>query len=149
MGDLGKKAKATDVESMEDAVLVWQRSPPSKYPMRYGLTSFAITLNEILPGLREKLPPTDSRLRPDQRLLENGQFDEANSEKLRLEQRQRVARKAQEAGWEPRWFKKQGPHGTFTYQGGYWEARERGDWSGCADIFSTSDPLSEEGKSAQ
>eukprot|EP00850_Spirogloea_muscicola_P023415 SM000354S13410 [mRNA] locus=s354:37052:41462:- [translate_table: standard] len=147
MGDLGKKAKATDVENMEDAVLVWQRSPPSKHPLRYGLTSFAITLNEILPGLREKLPPTDSRLRPDQRLLENGQFDEANSEKLRLEQRQRVARKAQEAGWEPRWFKKQGPHGTFTYQGGYWEAREHGDWSGCADIFSTSDPLNEEGKS--
>jgi hypothetical protein len=35
------------------------------------------------------LPPTDSRLRPDQRYLENGEFDMANSEKLRLEQRQR------------------------------------------------------------
>ena len=37
----------------------------------------------------EKLPPTDSRLRPDQRCLENGEYDMANSEKLRLEQRQR------------------------------------------------------------
>jgi hypothetical protein len=39
--------------------------------------------------VQEKLPPTDSRLRPDQRYLENGEFDMANSEKLRLEQRQR------------------------------------------------------------
>ena len=38
---------------------------------------------------QEKLPPTDSRLRPDQRCLENGQYEMANSEKLRLEQRQR------------------------------------------------------------
>ncbi|KAK1354566.1 hypothetical protein POM88_047822 [Heracleum sosnowskyi] len=48
-----------------------------------------MTLNEITPGLREQLPPTDSRLRPDQRCLENGEFEMANSEKLRLEQRQR------------------------------------------------------------
>ncbi|KAK6138659.1 hypothetical protein DH2020_027598 [Rehmannia glutinosa] len=38
----------------------------------------------------EKLPPTDSRLRPDQRHLENGEFDKANAEKLRLEMRQRM-----------------------------------------------------------
>lgn len=38
---------------------------------------------------QEKLPPTDSRLRPDQRCLENGEYGMANSEKLRLEQRQR------------------------------------------------------------
>lgn len=40
-------------------------------------------------GVQEKLPPTDSRLRPDQRHLESGEFDAANSEKLRLEQKQR------------------------------------------------------------
>ena len=39
--------------------------------------------------MQEKLPPTDSRLRPDQRYLENGEYEMANSEKLRLEQRQR------------------------------------------------------------
>ena len=39
--------------------------------------------------MQEKLPPTDSRLRPDQRFLENGEYEMANSEKLRLEQRQR------------------------------------------------------------
>ena len=35
------------------------------------------------------MPPTDSRLRPDQRHLESGEFDAANAEKLRLEQKQR------------------------------------------------------------
>ena len=39
--------------------------------------------------IQGKLPPTDSRLRPDQRYLENGEYEMANSEKLRLEQRQR------------------------------------------------------------
>lgn len=38
---------------------------------------------------QDKLPPTDSRLRPDQRHLENGEYDDANAEKLRLEQKQR------------------------------------------------------------
>lgn len=40
--------------------------------------------------MKEKLPPTDSRLRPDQRHLENGEYDKANAEKLRLETRQRM-----------------------------------------------------------
>jgi oxysterol-binding protein 1 len=40
--------------------------------------------------VQEKLPPTDSRLRPDQRYLENGEYEKANAEKLRLEKRQRM-----------------------------------------------------------
>lgn len=43
----------------------------------------------MIVAVQEKLPPTDSRLRPDQRHLESGEFDAANSEKLRLEQKQR------------------------------------------------------------
>lgn len=42
--------------------------------------------------MQDYLAPTDSRRRPDQRLLEEGRFDEANEEKLRLEQRQREVR---------------------------------------------------------
>ncbi|CAN1731665.1 Oxysterol-binding protein-related protein 1C [Linum perenne] len=83
---LGGKAKG--FESSE-AHTLWRRSNPPKSPTKYNLTRFAITLNELTPGLKEKLPPTDSRLRPDQRYLENGEFEMANSEKLRLEQRQR------------------------------------------------------------
>lgn len=44
----------------------------------------------------EGTAPTDSRLRPDQRLMEDGRWDEANAEKLRLEEKQRATRRARE-----------------------------------------------------
>ncbi|KAK6138687.1 hypothetical protein DH2020_027577 [Rehmannia glutinosa] len=79
-----------NVKDRSEASLLWKKNKPSSNPTRYNLTSFAITMNELTPGLKEKLPPTDSRLRPDQRHLENGEFDKANAEKLRLEMRQRM-----------------------------------------------------------
>ncbi|PSS36076.1 Oxysterol-binding protein-related protein like [Actinidia chinensis var. chinensis] len=131
-GDCSGKGKGSDLSEVS---LLWKRSKPSRYPTRYNLTRFAITLNELAPGLKEKLPPTDSRLRPDQRYLENGEYEMANSEKLRLEQRQRQSRKMQERGWKPRWFAKQKGSDTYCYVGGYWDAREEGKWDSCPDIF--------------
>ncbi|GLT84999.1 hypothetical protein SLE2022_032020 [Rubroshorea leprosula] len=122
-------------ESLSEAHLLWRRSKPPQFPTRYNLTRFAITLNELTPGLKEKLPPTDSRLRPDQRYLENGEYEMANSEKLRLEQRQRLARKMQERGWKPRWFARDKGSDTYRYLGGYWEAREQRNWDSCPNIF--------------
>jgi len=133
MGDCFGKGKGS--EQFSEAHLLWKRSKPPKFPTRYNLTRFAITLNELTPGLKEKLPPTDSRLRPDQRCLENGEYERANAEKLRLEQRQRQARKMQESGWKPRWFAKDKATDTYRYTGGYWESREKGSWDGCPDIF--------------
>ena len=52
----------------------------------------ACQLNEM----EEGLAPTDSRKRPDQRLMEEGKWDEANDEKLRLEEKQRAARRQRE-----------------------------------------------------
>ena len=52
----------------------------------------ASQLNEM----EEGVAPTDSRLRPDQRLMEEGKWDEANEEKLRLEEKQRTARRQRE-----------------------------------------------------
>ncbi|KAG2681498.1 hypothetical protein I3843_11G147600 [Carya illinoinensis] len=118
-----------------DASLLWKRNKPSLNLTRYNLTSFAITLNELTQGLQEKLPPTDSRLRPDQRHLENGEYEKANTEKQRLERRQRMSRKLQEIGWKPRWFQREGDDGPFRYVGGYWEARDQGKWDGCPNIF--------------
>ncbi|XP_047178492.1 oxysterol-binding protein-related protein 1C-like isoform X1 [Vigna umbellata] len=144
-GDYTGKGKGH--ESLSDARLLWKRSKAPKIPTRYNFTRFAITLNELTPGLKEKLPPTDSRLRPDQRYLENGEYDMANSEKLRLEQRQRQARKMQESGWKPRWFAKDKASGTYRYVGGYWESRQRGIWDSCPDIFGqipSSDHISDE-----
>ncbi|XP_035842983.1 oxysterol-binding protein-related protein 2A isoform X4 [Helianthus annuus] len=122
-------------KDMSGANLLWKRSMPPVNLTRYNLTSFAITLNELTPGLQEKLPPTDSRLRPDQRHLENGEYDMANAEKLRLETRQRMSRKLQENGWQPQWFRKDSESGTYRYVGGYWEKREGCNWDGCPNIF--------------
>ena len=67
---------------------------------------------------------------------------QANAEKQRLEQKQRAARKAAERGdpIEPRWFRHipnatQGEQPAYEYSGGYWEARKKGDYDGCRDIF--------------
>ncbi|XP_030520704.1 oxysterol-binding protein-related protein 1C isoform X2 [Rhodamnia argentea] len=132
-GDCSAKGKG--IESLSEARLLWKRSRPPQFPTRYNFTRFAMTLNELAPGLKEMVPPTDSRLRPDQRHLENGEYEMANSEKLRLEQRQRQARNMQERGWKPQWFAKDKGSNTFRYLGGYWEAREKGNWESCPDIF--------------
>lgn len=59
----------------------------------YSFTELACQLNEP----EEGVAPTDSRNRPDQRLMENGNWDEANVEKLRLEDKQRQNRRARES----------------------------------------------------
>ncbi|GER56033.1 oxysterol-binding family protein [Striga asiatica] len=86
MGDPSTKANGYD--PMTEAILLWERDK-SVPKTRYNLTPFAVSLNELTSGLQKKLPPTDSRLRPDHRHLENGEYELANAEKLRLEQLQR------------------------------------------------------------
>ncbi|KAJ8615587.1 hypothetical protein MRB53_034959 [Persea americana] len=136
LGDPSTKPKGYD--PMSEAVLLWERDK-SVTKTRYNLTPFAISLNELTPGLMENLPPTDSRLRPDQRHLENGEYEMANAEKLRLEQLQRQARRMQERGWQPRWFRKDRDDDCYRYVGGYWEVREKKLWDGVPDIFSQND----------
>ncbi|KAG2576796.1 hypothetical protein PVAP13_6NG071300 [Panicum virgatum] len=127
--------KVRSADQLKGASLLWEKNKPAPNPTRYNLSSFAITLNELTPGLQEKLPPTDSRLRPDQHHLENGEYEKANAEKLRLERRQRMSTKLQDNGWKPRWFEQDTDDGTYRYKGGYWETREKGHWDGCLDIF--------------
>ncbi|RLM60735.1 oxysterol-binding protein-related protein 2A-like [Panicum miliaceum] len=127
--------KVRSADQLKGASLLWEKNKPAPNPTRYNLSSFAITLNELTPGLQEKLPPTDSRLRPDQRHLENGEYEKANAEKLRLERRQRMSMKLQDNGWKPQWFEQDMENGTYRYKGGYWETREKGRWDGCLDIF--------------
>lgn len=45
----------------------------------YYFTELACQLNEM----EEGVAPTDSRLRPDQRLMEEGRWDESNAIKIR------------------------------------------------------------------
>ncbi|XP_066954246.1 oxysterol-binding protein 1 isoform X17 [Macrobrachium rosenbergii] len=128
--------------------ILWKRNPVDpdgeKY---YNFTEFACQLNEP----EENVSPTDSRLRPDQRLMEEGRWDEANREKLRLEEKQRATRRQREAEAEqaaaegreyppysPVWFKKETDETgalSFRYTHEYWDCKERQDWSRCPDIF--------------
>lgn len=59
----------------------------------YNFTQLAVELNELEDGVA----PTDSRRRPDQRLMEVGQWDEANTMKMQLEEKQRVARRRRDS----------------------------------------------------
>jgi hypothetical protein len=111
---------------------------------RYGFTRFAAQLNEVTGAERGRLPPSDSRLRPDQRALEDGDMERAEALKARLEERQRAKRRgAEERGeeWAPRWFVVAGKDGDEevwrlkTGRDGYWDSRARGEWAGVPDLF--------------
>ncbi len=53
---------------------------------------FSVNLNYLTEKMKNELPPTDSRFRPDQRLLELQDIDKAAIEKNRVEEKQRAAR---------------------------------------------------------
>lgn len=74
---------------------VWNKYLTDHYD-NYFFTDFSSNLNHITPELRAVIPPTDSRLRPDQRALEEHNYDLAASEKHRLEEKQRKVRKENE-----------------------------------------------------
>ncbi|XP_015115191.1 oxysterol-binding protein 1 isoform X1 [Diachasma alloeum] len=129
--------------------LAWKRRmPPEDSDKYYNFTELATQLNEP----EEGVAPTDSRLRPDQRLMENGHWDEANAVKLQLEEKQRIVRRTREAEaeksaaegkpytpYEAVWFKKEQDKYTdsvcHSYNGEYWDCKNRGDWSRCPQIF--------------
>jgi len=91
------------------------------------------------------LPPTDTRFRPDQRLvqenqiefswyfvfslLESGQIDQAEKEKARIEDTQR---KRSSIVYNPQWFKQNGDTYTLNCDDdsrtNYWKKREE-KWS--------------------
>lgn len=107
--------------------VLWRITPfPKNTHEYYGFTAFGITLNELTSDIVGKLPPTDSRFRPDVRALENGDLDVAEEEKVKVEELQRERRRRGEDR-QPRWFKQDGDE--WVYSGGYWEARAK-NWKG-------------------
>lgn len=127
---------------------IWTAGPlVPNAPKHYGLTTFASTLNEVTPLEDNKIPSTDSRLRPDQRALEDGDVDRAEEVKVQLEEAQRARRREMEGAgenWEPRWFTQveEAPDGQRVWRlkggkDGYWEERSRGSWSGVKGVFET------------
>jgi hypothetical protein len=109
---------------------VWHTNERPK-GVPFNLTTFAMTLNALDDKLKPYLPPTDTRLRPDQRAMEEGQYDFAATEKNRLEEKQRARRREREkAGLEhgARWFK-QAKHPVtgedyWQFTEDYWQVRD-------------------------
>lgn len=124
--------------------LLWRaRDRPVHGSNGYNMTSWGVSLNqEVEHEVMKYTVPTDSRLRPDQRALENGLFDEARKLKTALEDSQRERRKEMEAlgqEYKPRWFNwvKDDVIGTheWRYNGDYFEKKRAGDWADCPRIF--------------
>uniref|UniRef100_A0A665T2K1 Oxysterol-binding protein n=1 Tax=Echeneis naucrates TaxID=173247 RepID=A0A665T2K1_ECHNA len=139
-----KTDKRTDMSEGQETVtvipgsaLLWKITPrPAHSAQMYNFTSFAMTLNELEPGMERLMAPTDCRLRPDIRAMENG--DIASTEKERLEEKQRAARRERskdEEEWATRWFQLgTNPHTRgedWIYTGGYFDR----NYTDCPNIY--------------
>lgn len=141
-------------DGQPECMLLWRNT--EKPHMPFNLTPFAITLNDCPPDtLKPYLPPTDCRLRPDQRAFENGEYERANGLKTDLEEFQRATRRKREAGQlpqhKPKWFEATtdadtGERVWAPHRSGdmldYWSMRERiwksggkETWDGVERIF--------------
>ncbi|CAL8344628.1 unnamed protein product [Merluccius merluccius] len=120
---------AETVQVIPGSELIWRIAPrPDNSAQFYAFSTFAMQLNELEKPMEEFMPPTDCRLRPDIRAMENGDIDLSSGEKKRLEEKQRMARKNRSKSsdeWKTRWFH-QGPNPhnkaqDWLYSKGYWE----------------------------
>ncbi|CAF0830402.1 unnamed protein product [Brachionus calyciflorus] len=141
-------------KNYSDLELLWKANGQDKaYENFFNFTQFTFKLNELHSQLRERvvlddenkisigpLPATDSRYRPDMRLYEKGQIDEASNEKHRLEEKQREVQRKTESGelehWKPLWFEKCLHHTapkeeTWIFNNTYWNR----NYEKCPDIF--------------
>ena len=101
----------------------------------YNLTPFTIQMNE----LESNIAPTDSRMRPDIRFMEEAKWNEADDKKIYLENKQRQMLRSCEVEPPPVWFKKIVEPFTneeqFVFTNEYWECKKRKDWSKAPQIF--------------
>ncbi|KAF2020916.1 hypothetical protein BU24DRAFT_429832 [Aaosphaeria arxii CBS 175.79] len=154
MGLVGKWTTSLDLTSNGQPAgkTVWTAgSLVDKPAQHFGFTSYAAALNQITAIEQGHIPPTDTRLRPDQRAYEDGDNDRAEALKAKLEERQRARRKVMEdhgQEWSPRWFAKVSEEDAIALGGeevwrlkggkeGYWECREEGRWEGVTEVFET------------
>jgi oxysterol-binding protein-related protein 1/2 len=98
-GDVPRSQSIYSID-IPNSITLWEVEPrPQNSGNYFSFTNFAMSLNEIESNMKtpETLCPTDSRLRPDIRKLEEGDIDGAIAEKNRLEEKQRDTRRARKA----------------------------------------------------
>ncbi|ODV94735.1 hypothetical protein PACTADRAFT_50601, partial [Pachysolen tannophilus NRRL Y-2460] len=136
--ELNKIIKGTWTEQLllkdlntKEETLIWKAGNlVNNFDKKYGFTEFSASLNEITEIEKDKIAPTDSRLRPDLRSYENGSVDNAEALKLELEQKQRDRRNQGEV-FKPKFFVKNGDDDSYKFISGkdsYWEKRKKQDW---------------------
>ena len=136
-----ERIQATNLETNE-TILLWEAFPrPNNYEFYYYFCRFTMQLNYLPENLKKILPPTDSRMRPDQRALENGLIKLAAQEKSRIEDKQRAARKEREflhLKYKPVYFDEvldSQNNKIYRFNNKYWEDREKQNWSHLPNIF--------------
>ncbi|XP_073251035.1 oxysterol-binding protein 2-like isoform X1 [Porites lutea] len=137
--DTGLELLSEDDPNMDPIDLWAVNNKPEDSSRFYAFTKFTIQLND---PEYDVSCHTDCRVRTDIRLLECGKIDASASEKHRLEEKQRAARRQRDLSgeaWSPRWFvpKEETDSGTFCYmyKGGYWKARLKGQYTDSPYIY--------------
>lgn len=141
----GKWTEAVSIRDLRTnkTELVWKRLPrPEDWENLYCFTTFTLQMNYLPESLKPVLPHTDSRFRPDQRALENGNIQLAGDEKFRLEELQRAARKyraEKKIEYKPAYFvehyDKENKETTYIFNGKYWKDRETHNWAHLPKIY--------------
>ncbi|XP_051958875.1 oxysterol-binding protein-related protein 6-like [Xyrauchen texanus] len=128
-------------DTLPNPQCIWKpNSQPKNYLLYYGFSSFAMEMNELTSDLKPLLPPTDTRFRPDQRLLEEGKIEESDKKKDEVEKNQRERRKLLAKRGEehiPRFFRKTldgAGREVWLYNGRYWKIRENPGFSNVKNL---------------
>ena len=121
----------------QEELLAWELPPASEgTESSYYFSQFALQLNIPPEQYPKPIAQTDTRFRTDIRALETGDVKTATAEKVRIEEKQRAARKLRETekiAYQPRWFEQR--DGEWRYKGGYWEAKETGSFTDCPSLY--------------
>jgi hypothetical protein len=115
---------------------------PSAEKEDFYFQPYTFDLNNLTEEMKTVLPPTDSRFRPDQRLIELQDIDKAADEKHRLEEEQRArAKKYKEEGFIPKplYFDETYDDVTgeliYKYKGNYWDMRYKHQYDDLPKLF--------------
>ena len=139
-----KEVSIAKEDSREWKVLARVPDPMPNWELQHFFTPFCVTLNQLTCDQLARLPQTDSRFRSDLRAFDFANVDLAETEKFRLEERQRAIRKQMEkhgVQWRPLWFDPVTNHPDglkFVFNRKYWKTRETQNWpSETPDLFSS------------
>ena len=121
--------------------VIWKMIP-SKGKEDFYYQPYTFDLNNLTEEMKKVLPPTDSRFRPDQRLMEYQDIDKAGDEKHRLEEEQRArAKQYKKDGFIPKpiYFDETYDDLTgeliYKYKGNYWDKRYKHQFDDLPKLF--------------